>query len=142
MRRLILISLLAASSAQAAITFNHQNPNGTDRFRMSDGTSCEQSVDTGKSFYAGIYGEQGNDDRNYDNGYADADSDEAGVYMGVQITFGGAERIDCKRLYDIALQEKELQLAQAKAEHELEMEMMRAELEAARYENKRLQFAE
>ncbi|MBS9935824.1 hypothetical protein [Vibrio alginolyticus] len=141
MKKLLLLSLFAAST-NAAITFNHQNPNGTDRFRMSDGTSCEQSVDTGKSFYAGVYGEQGSDDRNYDNGYSDAASDEAGVYMGFQITFGGAERIDCKRLYNIALQEKEIQLEQARVEHQLEIELLRAELESARYENKRLQFAE
>lgn len=142
MKRLLVLTALISCAAQADMQFNHGNPNGTDRFRMSDGTSCEQSVDTGKSFIAGMYGEQGQDDRDYDYGYSDGSTDEAGVFVGVQISFGGEERIDCKRLYNIALQEKEIMLQSAKAEHEMEMEMMKQELERLRYENKSLQFAE
>lgn len=142
MKKLILLAALVSVSAQAEMRFDHANPNGNDRFRMSDGTSCEQSVDTGKSFIAGVYGQEGQDDYDYDYGYSDSDQDEVGVYMGVQITFGGEERIDCKRLYNIALQEKEIMLQAAKAEHDIEMEMLKVELEALRYENKSLQFAE
>lgn len=94
---------------------------GNDRVRDNDGPSCEQAVDTGKSVYMEVYGDQGGND--YDHYYPESrynsSRDDKGVRIGVEFQFGGAERIDCNRFYNNVMSKKDIQLQ--KAQHELEM---------------------
>ncbi|WP_261818146.1 hypothetical protein [Vibrio gallicus] len=104
------------------------NPSGTDRVRLSDGSSCEQAVSTGKTFQVGTYGATGNEDSdNYYNNYYHQDQDEAGIYAAVTIQFGGEDRVDCTRLYEYELRQRNREEELARAEHELKLLQIEAE---------------
>lgn len=104
------------------------NPSGTDRIRTSDGSSCEQAVSTGKTFQVGTYGAMGNEDSdNYYNNYYEQNQDEAGIYAAVTIQFGGEDRVDCTKLYEFELRQRNRDEQLAQAEHELKLLQIEAE---------------
>ena len=71
-------------------------PNGSDQFRASDGTQCNTSLSPTGYVEGGVF-------------YNDSREDTGG-YVRVLIPFGGAsERIDCKRLFDFEMNEREQQ---------------------------------
>ena len=97
----------------------------SDKLRTSDGVTCEQATDTGKRVYAEGYGSQGNgEDNYYNNGYNNYGQnydDELGVKVGVEIRFGGAERIDCTVLYRYEIRKQKRDGVIADAEHEIKL---------------------
>ncbi|GAD90276.1 hypothetical protein VHA01S_038_00440 [Vibrio halioticoli NBRC 102217] len=104
------------------------NPSGTDRIRTTDGASCEQAVSTGKTFQVGTYGAMGNEDSdNYYNNYYEQNQDEAGIYAAVTIQFGGEDRVDCTKLYEFELRQRNREEQLAQAEHELKLLQVEAE---------------
>ncbi len=121
-------AFLFSSSVWANPIPSISNPSGTDRIRMSDGSSCEQAVSTGKTFQVGSYGAMGNEDSdNYYNNYYHQDQDEAGIYAAVTIQFGGEDRVDCTRLYEFELRQRNRDEELAEAEHELKLLQIEAE---------------
>ncbi|GLR74151.1 hypothetical protein [Aliivibrio sifiae] len=104
------------------------NPSGTDRIRTSGGSSCEQAIATGKTFQVGTYGSSGNEDSdNYYNNYYHQNQDEAGIYAAVTFQFGGEDRVDCTRLYELELRDRTREEELAQAEHELKLLQIEAE---------------
>lgn len=104
------------------------NPSGTDRIRTMDGSTCEQAVSTGKTFQVGTYGAMGNEDSdNYYNNYYHQNQDEAGIYAAVTVQFGGEDRVDCTRLYEYELRQRNRDEELANAEHELKLLQIEAE---------------
>ncbi|MGL4843959.1 MAG: hypothetical protein ACRC2Y_04985 [Aeromonas veronii] len=73
----------------------------------------------GPQLQIGALGSQNGSDSNhyYDDRYGNQrqDRDEAGVYVQFSMPIGGPERIDCSKLYSLAVKEKELQLAELEA---------------------------
>ncbi|MFI3273474.1 hypothetical protein [Vibrio sp.] len=114
----IVTVLLIPTIAKAAYIPSIQNPSGNDRYRTQSGASCEQAVATGKSFQVGVYG---NDQEYGDNTWGGQTTGELGIYAGLQYQFGGEKRIDCRRMYDIAIGEMTRQDKLDQAKFELEM---------------------
>jgi hypothetical protein len=120
---------LAIVTADAAPNINHGSVSGSDRVRTKDGASCEQAVATGKSFTAGIYGEDSDRDSRYDYGYSNSYGNDKGVYAGIQIQFGGVERIDCTRMYNNEMHRKDIELDLMRVQHQNEMVLLQQEIE-------------
>ncbi|PTP50621.1 hypothetical protein [Vibrio splendidus] len=82
-----------------------------DSIRTSDGTSC--SFDTSSSPYQlKAYIENGSDTSNeYSSGYSN-DSYQDDRTVGIEFTykFGGSDRLDCGKLYQLELETKLLEL--------------------------------
>ncbi|MEZ9070993.1 hypothetical protein AB4086_06085 [Vibrio splendidus] len=138
LRRVLLtaVALVIASLASISVTSpvlanpipSVSNPSGTDRIRTSEGASCEQAISTGKTVQFGTYGSTGNEDSDsYYNSYYYQNQDEAGVYAAVTLQFGGEDRVDCRRLYEFELRERERIEELAQAEHELKLLQIEAE---------------
>lgn len=74
-------------------------PNGTDQFRAADGTQCNTSLSPTGYVEGGTFfndGQQGRQD--------------IGGYVRVLTPFGSTkERIDCKRLFDFEMSQREQQ---------------------------------
>ncbi|MBB1313404.1 hypothetical protein [Aliivibrio sp. SR45-2] len=129
--------LLSPISSYATMIPNISNPSGTDKFRLSDGTTCESAVATGITAQIGVYGENGygkngNLDSNYQNGLWNINSTsegDKGVYAGLTYQFGGTERIDCSVLYKMELETKRRENELNAAKHELEMLKIKSEKE-------------
>ncbi|WP_048613082.1 hypothetical protein [Vibrio coralliirubri] len=133
---LTVVALAIASLSSTALTLpvyanpipSVSNPSGTDRVRTSEGASCEQAISTGKTVQFGTYGSTGNEDSDsYYNNYYYQNQDEAGVYAAVTFQFGGEDRVDCRRLYEFELRERERLEELAQAEHELKLLQIEAE---------------
>lgn len=128
MKKLYLFSCLWSPLVFANPIPSISNPSGTDRIRTSDGSSCEQAVSTGKTFQVGTYGAMGNEDSdNYYNNYYEQNQDEAGIYAAVTIQFGGEDRVDCTKLYEFELRQRNRDEQLAQAEHELKLLQIEAE---------------
>ena len=67
------------------------------------------------------------DSDSYYNNYYYQNQDEAGVYAAVTLQFGGEDRVDCRRLYEFELRERERLEELAQAEHELKLLQIEAE---------------
>lgn len=123
---------IASASVQAMPSIHHSTPSGSDRVRTSDGASCEQSVATGKSVVMGVYGAD-NDGRNdFTDDYNRYNNNDVGLYAGIQIQFGGPDRIDCKRMYDNEMARKDIELDMLKTQHEQEKVLLQQEIERLR----------
>lgn len=122
-----VISLLVGfpALAQAAYMPSFQTPSGTDRFRTSQGATCEQAVATGRTFQMGVYGS--NEDVKDDYSWRDYQGSELGIYAGLQFQIGGHDRVDCTRMYNLEMREMERQDKLATAEHELRLLQIQAE---------------
>ncbi|AUR85972.1 hypothetical protein NVP1081O_237 [Vibrio phage 1.081.O._10N.286.52.C2] len=114
MKKLMLVLLLL-------VPFGVLANDGTDRIRTADGSMCESSVNTGQRVYAEVYSGDENRDSMYDYGYNNYNSDEVGVKFGVEIELGQKPRVNCKRLYDLELQDRKMDLLLKQAELELKM---------------------
>lgn len=93
----------------------------SDKIRTSDGVTCEQTTDTGKRVYAETYGSQGKNKNDYtqsNNNYRHYDND-VGARVGVELRFGGADRIDCNILYRYELERQKRDKILAEAEHDI-----------------------
>lgn len=120
-----LLTLLFISSTASAYVPSPSSPNGTDRIRASDGSMCEQAVSTGNMVHAGVYGSDDNyDDRDYHRGYQRNDK---GIYAGFQMQLGSKERVDCTRMYEYEMRERDRNDRLADAEYELRMMQIEAE---------------
>ncbi|MCW3172632.1 hypothetical protein [Shewanella subflava] len=132
---IILVCLFMTSNTYATPRFDIRNPNGSDKVRAADGSSCEQAVNSTTSFVMGIYGTD-NDFNNYSyeqdwllsRGNLSNGGDK-GIYAGIQIQLGTPKRVDCNRLFDIEIARKNLELKQMEQQHLVEMQALRAELE-------------
>ena len=113
MRVLLLCAIL--------ISYNALADNGKDRIRTQDGAICESSVDTGKRMYTEFYTEDGGYDGTDTYGYNRYDRNELGVKIGLEIQLDQTPRLDCQRLYDLELRDRNLELKLKEAELELKM---------------------
>ncbi|ENC6722704.1 hypothetical protein [Vibrio harveyi] len=125
MKKIFLLSALITSASHAAYIPSFQSPSGTDRFRTSQGATCEQAVATGKSFQLGLYGS--NEDFKDDYTWRNYKGNDVGVYAGLQFQIGGHERVNCTHMYNLEMREMERQDKLAEAEHELRLMQIQAE---------------
>lgn len=130
---LAVATIIFSMGASAAPSISHNNPSGSDRVRTKDGASCEQAVATGKSFTAGVYGDSGYNDGYYDPYQRRMNNGDKGVYAGVTIQFGGAERIDCTRMYDNEMSRKDIELEMLETKHQQELVLLQQEIDRLKH---------
>ncbi len=118
-----LVALLLSSSVSAMQMPSIQQSTSSDRVSVN-GFSCEQAIASTVTGQVGVFGANGNDNYDsyspYDRNYSDRDRDEVGIYAQIQFSLGKTpERIDCKRMYDLELRAREMEVAQLKNQIEL-----------------------
>lgn len=94
------ISLILATlgTAQAAVIPKPELPYGSDSIRTPDGFQCSSAVAPSSYIDAGVYQDE----------TAKYDDPDRGVYVRVMIPlYSGVDRIDCAKLYEQALKERE-----------------------------------
>ena len=101
-----LISLLSAYSFVAKADLPYINNNtAEERTRVQNGDiTCEVSKPN-STINAGVYGS------NEDNRYYGRENDKGG-YIGISIPIGGSSSVDCNKLYELSVKEKELKIKQ------------------------------
>lgn len=101
-----LISLLSAYSFVAKADLPYINNNtAEERTRVQNGDiTCEVSKPK-STINAGVYGS------NEDNRYYGRENDKGG-YIGISIPIGGSSSVDCNKLYELSVKEKELKIKQ------------------------------
>ena len=99
-----LISLLSAYSFVAKADLPYINNNtAEERTRVQNGDiTCEVSKPK-STINAGVYGS------NEDNRYYGRENDKGG-YIGISIPIGGSSSVDCNKLYELSVKEKELKI--------------------------------
>lgn len=103
----VLLAAFATASVEAAIIPRPELPNGRDSVRLPDGFQCSSAMAASSYIDAGVYQEQttgrsGNHQ----------DFDEIGGYVRILIPINsGNDRIDCNKLFEQALRERELNKA-------------------------------
>ncbi len=102
---LTVVSIIAPASANPIPSVS--NPSGTDQF-VPRRALRETAISAGKTVQFGTYGSTGNEDSDsYYNNYYYQNQDEAGIYAAVTLQFGGEDQVDCRRLYEFELRERE-----------------------------------
>lgn len=97
-----ITALLASFSVGASVIPSPELPYGNDTVRTSDGFQCSSSVSPSSYIDAGIYQEDL-------DGKIDPDR---GIYMRIMVPlYTGTKRLDCTRLYEQALKEREREQA-------------------------------
>lgn len=105
LKLLAVAGLLVASYAHADFPYMSNNT-AESRTRVQNGEiTCEVSKPQA-TINAGVYGS------NENNRYYGEDHDKGG-YIGISIPIGGSDnQVDCNRLYDLSVKEKELKIKQ------------------------------
>lgn len=119
----VLVLALVSCPTLAMQIPSIQQSTSSDRVSVN-GFSCEQAIASTVTGQVGMYGGHGSDDySNYyahDSNYSDRDNDEVGVYAQIQFSLGKTpERIDCKRMYDLELRARQMEVDQLKEQIQL-----------------------
>ena len=99
-----LIALLLVSAGASADMPYIMNNVAESRDRIQNGDLTCESSRPQATINAGVYGNNGSEYR-----YEDRDK---GAYVGISIPMGTGTKVDCNRLYDLTVQQKELQIKQ------------------------------
>lgn len=105
LKTLTLLCVLFAGVVHAEMPYINNNT-ASERTHIQNGDiTCD--VDKPKStINAGVYGSNSNDH------YYGQENDKGG-YVGISIPIGGSDNtVDCNRLYDLSVKEKELKIKQ------------------------------
>lgn len=98
--------MFSGASLADAPYINNNIAESRDRIQNGDLT-CESSRPQA-TINAGVYGNSGSQYR-----YNDEDK---GGYIGISIPIGTGSKVDCNRLYDLTVRQKELQIKQLEAQ--------------------------
>lgn len=92
------IILALSGTSQAAIIPNPELPYGNDTVRTPDGFQCSSAVSPSSYLDAGVYQEE----------TGIYDEPNRGVYIRVMVPlYSGVKRLDCSKLYEQTLKERE-----------------------------------
>lgn len=97
----LLVLGLFSTSAMADLPYiNNNTAQSSERIQTGD-MSCETSK-AQTTVNAGVYG-----NNSVDYGYQQNDK---GGYVGISVPIGGDSKVDCNRLYDLVVKEKEMKI--------------------------------
>lgn len=112
-QKLLRASALAITLySPLAQAYMPSSPSGYDSFRTSTGVECRSSVGGAVNVYGELYSSN-TDYPPYNN------EEDKGGRIGVSISLGGGDRIDCSRLQEIETRKAELELEKLEAEVEM-----------------------
>lgn len=115
---LVLLSFATAASGQGLLLPPSTPSYGQDEFQSSDGTSCRTSMDGSKRVEAGAFGTGAE----YRDGrgipvttFNREPSSNVGAYVRFSIALDAPRsRMDCRKLYELELEKKRLELDMVK----------------------------
>lgn len=128
-KALLPILILASVNAHAYMPSAPSNNNGYDRVKTMEGTECQSQVGGALQVYAGAYSNDADGGYDYDHGgNQHGYNSDHGVHVGITYSFGGGERLDCSKLYNIEVERAQLQLEKLKSEIEEMKKLKRLEM--------------
>ncbi len=84
----------------------------TNRITTSDGITCENSSDAPYEFESYVESSKNKLEGEYSNGFDNVDNDISTIGMKFTYKFGEQKKLDCNRLYNLELREKQAKVAE------------------------------
>lgn len=94
-------------------------PSGYDRVRTTEGSECQSSIAGNLQVYAGVYNAEYDDPYFMISSGINRQMNDQGFQAGITYSFGGGERINCARMYNIEVERAQMELEKLKSEIEM-----------------------
>ena len=113
---LIFTCIMGVSNGAYPASFPTQNTKADSySIRDSNGASCQSTIQPSATISGGIYsidegGKSYNNQDLYGSSINGQNKSDTGIYINISIPLGRGERVNCGRLYDLSLQEKQLEI--------------------------------